>query len=154
MLSYAYLLTDGGDVASSVPATSSAGVLTLESETWLASACTPIDTPMIACTRGSRATPHTLPPPAAVSAVRVLRECPKTPACATSTRLPSHPGSASSTYETSRTRSAMLFGTLAFEQSPGPNVGRGGRPSLHGINRVPACWLMKSIRTSSAVLFA
>ena len=54
---------------------------------------------MIACTRGSGATLHTVLPPAAVSAVSVPREWPKTPACAASTRFRSHPGSAFSTYE-------------------------------------------------------
>ena len=88
---------------------------------------------------------HGAVPPAAASAVTVPRECPITPARGTSTRSPNHAGSSSRTFEMSRTRSAMLNGTLGLAQGP-------GRASLHVNSWRPACALMKSIRTSSCVL--
>jgi len=84
-------------------------------------------------------------PPAAVSAVTVPPERPRTRTHDASTRSPNQPGRTSGTRLMSLTRSLMLNGTLDLEHG-------GGRWSLHA-NWVPACWLMKSIRAPSWVLF-
>jgi len=63
------------------------------------------------------AVPHLTLPPATASAVTLPRECPMTPACWTSTSPSYQVFSASRTADTSRTRSDMLFGTLALAQS-------------------------------------
>ena len=76
-----------------------------------------------------------------------------------SARAPNHAGGSSKTFEISRTRSAILTGTvLAPTREQSPVTGRvRAAPSLHGNSRARggtssrACWLMKSMRTSSCV---
>ena len=94
--------------------------------------------PMIAFTRESGSIPQPVLPPAAVSAVTVPRECPRTPAREASTRSPNQPGSAFSTCLMSLTRSRMLCGTAfgTFVREHG-----GAIPSLHG-NRVVWAWAL------------